>query len=97
MSGLEFLQDWYLAQTDGDWEHGFGITIETLDNPGWFVRVSLEETALEGRTFEYRAWEKSDDDWHHTWSDGVRFEGAGGPKNLSDLLREFRRFVESMS
>ena len=24
---------------DRDWEHGFGITIETLDNPRWCVKI----------------------------------------------------------
>jgi len=31
---LQFLQEWYLEQCNGDWEHEFGIKIETLDNPG---------------------------------------------------------------
>ena len=29
------LQKWYKSQCNGDWEHSFGIKIETLDNPGW--------------------------------------------------------------
>ena len=45
---LEWLQSWSSEQCDGDWEHEWGVTIETVDNPGWFVKVNLEETALAG-------------------------------------------------
>ncbi|BFV59917.1 hypothetical protein KCMC57_up50210 [Kitasatospora sp. CMC57] len=45
---LGFLTAWYTAQCDGDWEHEYGIRIETLDNPGWSVEVDLEGTGLDG-------------------------------------------------
>jgi hypothetical protein len=32
---LTWLQAWYAEQCDGDWEHQFGVSVETLDNPGW--------------------------------------------------------------
>lgn len=38
---LSDLQDWFARQCDGDWEHQAGISIETTDNPGWFVQVDL--------------------------------------------------------
>jgi hypothetical protein len=28
------LEAWYASRCDGEWEHGYGISIETLDNPG---------------------------------------------------------------
>ena len=43
---LEWLQDWYLKQCDGGWEHEYGIKIETLDNPGWKVIIDLAYTEL---------------------------------------------------
>ncbi len=52
MSTLERLQEWYLSQCNGDWEHSCGVTIESLDNPGWRVRIDLESTPLDGRTFQ---------------------------------------------
>jgi hypothetical protein len=48
MSSLRSLEDWYASRCDGDWERSFGITIETLDNPGWAVRIDLAETRLAG-------------------------------------------------
>jgi hypothetical protein len=45
MSGLTdelaWLEQWYQEQCDGDWEHHCGVTIETLDNPGWLVQADL--------------------------------------------------------
>jgi hypothetical protein len=47
MNNLEFLQDWYKSQCNGDWEHNHGIKIETLDNPGWYINIDLEDTEFE--------------------------------------------------
>jgi len=35
MDLLEQVEDWYSSQCNGDWEHQYGISIDTLDNPGW--------------------------------------------------------------
>ncbi len=51
MTDIERLQAWYLAQCDGEWEHGFGPTISTLDNPGWSVKVDLKGTELFEKPF----------------------------------------------
>lgn len=48
---LIWIQDWYEAQCDGDWEHDYGVEINTLDNPGWMVKVDLTGTSLEGASF----------------------------------------------
>src|SRR5690348_1300611 len=44
MEIIEWIQAWYLDQCDGHWEHQYGMVIETLDNPGWSIRVELEGT-----------------------------------------------------
>jgi hypothetical protein len=33
-NNLQWLQKWFESQCDGDWEHEFGITFKTVDNPG---------------------------------------------------------------
>lgn len=33
MDILKWLENWYSSNCDGDWEHLYGITIRTLDNP----------------------------------------------------------------
>ena len=34
--------NWYKTNCDGDWEHSYGITLQTLDNPGWHLTVDLQ-------------------------------------------------------
>ena len=38
-NNLEWLFKWFYEQCDGDWEHGKGIRIGTLSNPGWFINI----------------------------------------------------------
>ena len=46
------LERWYAAQCNGDWEHTYGVTLETLDNPGWYFKVELADTYLSDRAFD---------------------------------------------
>jgi hypothetical protein len=48
MNSLEWLQQWYLDQCDDEWEHQFGVVIETLDNPGWLVKNDLAGMSMQG-------------------------------------------------
>ena len=93
-NALQWLQEWYLAQCDGDWEHEFGVTIETLDNPGWRVTVSLQGTALEEVPFERVESNRSEHDWVRCWVDEQQFEAACGPRNLQEALEIFRKWAE---
>ena len=52
MNVLEKLQHWYQLHCDDDWEHSYGISIETLDNPGWKISVDLTDTLLENVEFQ---------------------------------------------
>ena len=86
---LQQLQDWFRSQCDGDWEHGNGIKLETLDNPGWSLDVALEDTHLEDTPFE-KVWvERSDSDWLYAVVEDRVFRGRGGAGNLAEVLRTF--------
>jgi hypothetical protein len=63
MSSTSWLQTWFVEQCDGQWEHIYGVRIETLGNPGWSVEIDLAETALEGLTKPVSLEERSDIDW----------------------------------
>ena len=89
---LHYLEQWYRRQCDGDWEHSYGVELGTLDNPGWKLRIDLVGTDCEGRQVPRTKADRSDDDWCHVWSDGVRFEAAAGSANLSEMLSAFRSF-----
>jgi len=42
---------WYEGHCDGDWEHGFGPEIETIDNPGWRLKIRSTLRSVTGRSF----------------------------------------------
>ena len=52
MNTIERLQKWYLAQCNGVWEHSSGIVIESLDNPGWQMKINLKGTQAEKKDFK---------------------------------------------
>jgi hypothetical protein len=92
---LAWLQSWYDSQCDEDWEHQYGVKIDTLDNPGWRVAIDLEGTELDGVPFEKVTVERSEADWWHCWVTENKFEGAGGVFNLVSILKVFRSFAEN--
>jgi len=92
---LSRLEDWYRAQCDGEWEHDFGIQLESLDNPGWWLRVDLAATPFENRPLEARTIERSERDWVQVKLEDGRFHAAGGPGNLTEILTAFLDWVGS--
>ena len=89
---LAALEDWYRSNCDGDWEHSYGVTIRTLDNPGWCVDVDLQGTGLEGHEFDPVQDERTEHDWVHCRVEKGVFKGAGGPVNLREILEQFLRW-----
>jgi hypothetical protein len=94
---FEWLQEWYQSQCDEDWEHSYGIKIETLDNPGWSVFIDLTETELEDIPFKALKTEISDTDWIHCLKKNNKFQGAGDPQKLVQIIEVFKAWVLSIS
>ncbi len=94
---LDDLQGWYEAQCDGDWEHSYGITIETVDNPGWSVRVDLAGTVLEDTPFPEikEGADQGKNNWLWCRRSGNTFEGFGGPDQLQGVLGAFLTWATS--
>jgi hypothetical protein len=90
---FEWLQSWYLSHANGDWEHQHGITLETLDNPGWHVSIDLEETELEKKEFVSLRIETNEQDWITCRVENKKFEGFCGPNNLQKVLNAFREWA----
>jgi len=95
MDEIRELQQWYLAQCDGDWEHGSGVQIGTLDNPGWRVRINLVRTSLESASFNEVANLAPERDWLRCWVQDGTFHGAGGPLMLGAILQHFLDWVRA--
>jgi len=85
---LTRLQNWYHSNCDGDWEHSFGISIETLDNPGWTVKIELTDTNLEDLHYEKRV-DNGDLDWLFIKANEKVFEASGDPDKLQTILTIF--------
>jgi hypothetical protein len=88
MNKIEQLQNWYIIHCNGDWEHDFGIKLDTLDNPGWSLMINLSITPLEGTKFQFTE-EKSDHDWYEIWTNGELFKAQGDFTKLEFLISYF--------
>lgn len=97
------MMNWYVREYNNDWEHSYGVKIDTLDNPGWTIEIDLRETSMEGRPFEAKHGEVADDldewrklgSWWSADADGVRFKASCGPTDLSAVIGLFREWVAS--
>ncbi len=97
VSLLSWIQAWYVANCDGDWEHGYGVRIETLDNPGWSVAIELERTPLDGLDFEKVEVTRTVNDWVVAQVDDNTWKFFGGPLNLSEGLYLFREWARAVA
>ncbi|HXZ26719.1 MAG TPA: immunity 53 family protein [Terriglobales bacterium] len=86
---LSALERWYTSQCNGEWEHSYGVKLNTLDNPGWRVEIDLRDTKKEGVSLQTVKIERTDDDWIHYWIEKRRFQIACGPGNLSEAIELF--------
>jgi hypothetical protein len=100
---LPLLHKWFARQCNGDWEHRFGIRIETYDNPGWWVKIDLEGTSLNPHAFSEVA-ENVDSDghasapkWLRCYRDGNVWHGAGDPTKLNNILLAFLNWAAEVN
>ena len=95
LDALSALQDWYAKHANGDWEHQYGVSIDTIDNPGWILKIDLTETDLAAKPFQRVNREGSESDWVRCWVDNGTFHAAGGPNNLTEMIETFLAFANS--
>lgn len=93
MAPLHYLQSWYLAQCNGEWEHVRGVIIETLDNPGWLVTIDLIQTALEDRAMIPIREERSQNDWLSCSVESNQFRGYGDAGKLEAICGVFQTWA----
>jgi len=91
---MKELENWYLSNCNGGWEHQYGITIESLDNPGWRVLIDLTGTKLEQIDFEKINNTESESKWIVCKVENNKFIGAGGPQQLNEVLNIFIDWVK---
>jgi hypothetical protein len=101
MSALDDFQHWYDAQCDDDWQHAHGIRIQTLDNPGWHVRIDLAGTRLEDLPFTPVSRgdpkeHKDPDHWIDCKVENGQFHGYSGQFQLGEILETFVAWAKSI-
>jgi len=89
------LEEWYTSQCNGDWEHSWGVKIDTLDNPGWTIAINLNETKAESKILERLKIERTEDDWIHYWVEKKSFHIRCGPLNLTEAIELFVAWFNS--
>jgi len=95
MSTIKWLEKWYQSNCDSNWEHVYGVKIETLDNPGWHVKINLADTLVEEKAFNKIYIDKGDNDWITCRVNNNVFEGGGDSGKLEEILEVFKIWVES--
>ena len=90
---IRSIQNWYKKNCNDEWEHQYGIKIETLDNPGWSVEIDLKNTSCEHKIFKEVKIDKNEDDWIVCKVTENKFFGNGDSEKLEKILRIFLDFV----
>ncbi len=91
---LEWLEGWYQRQCDGAWEHTEGIRLESLRRPGWRLTINLEGTTAQNAAPNRLSLDTSGEEWIDCSICAERFEGAGDPRRLEQIIGIFRKWVD---
>lgn len=94
VDNIQWLDQWYKENCDGEWEHFYGIQIDTLDNPGWYVKIDLRETKYECERSMMLLEEEDEQGWIVCKVCENQFVGSGDELKLDQILRVFREWIE---
>jgi Immunity protein 53 len=73
----------------------YGVTFDTLDNPGWSLRIDLADTPLSDRDYERMEMHRTEDDWVVSWREDQRWCAACGPLTLGEAVAAFLEWARS--
>ena len=90
MDSLKWLEQWYASISDDEWKDYYGITIRTLDNPGWSVEIDIAETPLDGKPFPAVNSDLGEDDWVFCKVENNKFVGVGDKSKLYYIINAFK-------
>jgi len=94
---LKWFENWHMQylQTVGQPEKS--SLLITIDNPGWGMTVDLSDRLSDHPKVLLSDVEKTENDWFYCAIENNKFEAAGGPFNLYDILLIFQMYVEKES
>lgn len=96
MEILDWIQNWFKENCDGDWEHGLGIQITTLDTPGWEIDIDISKTSVANINLDWILNENGKDDWYGVKVEHQKFNASGDPEKLQFLLGLFKEMIEKI-
>ncbi len=100
MTSIERFQNWYKKQCETEWEHEYGISLESCDNPGWWLKIDVKKNRLDVLTFKEisrgigKNGHPSSKDWIRCYIENDTFHGAGDPTKLDEILITFLDWAE---
>jgi hypothetical protein len=94
---LSRLEKWYAARCNNDWEHQYGVRIDSLANPEWTLQIDLNDTPAESRCLQRTMVERSENDWIHYWVEKKQFQARTGLANLSEAIQIFVDWFDKCS
>lgn len=93
-NSLVALESWLNSQVDGQWEHQYGVSIESLDNPGWLVKIDLTGTNLARIDNDELLVEQQDGElWIRCEVKENTFLGYGSVLSLDKIIQTFLNMV----
>jgi hypothetical protein len=92
---LEWLEEWYQSQCNGDWENSRGMRLESLKEPGWRLTIHLDGTTAANRRPQQLNLDTPCGEWIACSLSGDRFQGSGDPHKLEQIIGIFRHWVDA--
>jgi hypothetical protein len=96
IESLEWIQNWFKENCDGEWEKNEVIQITTIDNPGWEVEIDISNTSIANTTINWILNENGKQDWYGVKIENQKFTAAGDPGKLIFLLGLFKEMIEKI-
>ncbi|MDB9720391.1 immunity 53 family protein [Winogradskyella sp.] len=96
MDILDWIQDWFKSQCDGDWEKDEVIQITTLATPGWEVEIDISNTSLANLEIKWILNEINRQDWYGVKVENAKFLAAGDGGKLMFLLDLFKQMIDKI-
>jgi hypothetical protein len=92
------LQKWFSSNCDGTWEHQRGVLIRSTDNPGWWVKIDVSGSDLEGCHFEEVRVGNADaadpqPPWMRCYLESGVWNGAGDFTRLAEIVDRFLKWA----